>query len=140
VGKNYGAARKATVEEASSVDQFDFDDLRLPEEAMTGGTASAKLKKRQKQWIKLPFRWRDRLRESASGKIWIVATAILHQSWKAHGRPIALANEILEFDGVDRQSKRRALAELERLGLIVVERRPRKSPVIRPIIEDPSDQ
>ena len=41
-----------------------------------------------------------------------------------------LANGMLKIDGVSRASKWRALAELERRGLISIERRSRKSPLI----------
>ena len=39
-----------------------------------------------------------------------------------------LSNVGLEQEGLTRRSKWRALAELERLGLLLVERLPRKSP------------
>ena len=44
------------------------------------------------------------------------------------GQVIVLSNVGLEQEGLTRRSKWRALAELERLGLLLVERLPRKSP------------
>jgi len=55
---------------------------------------------------------------------------VLHLHWKHHGEPFKLANGMLDYDGVSRYSKWRALNELERRGLISVERRQRKSPII----------
>jgi hypothetical protein len=42
-----------------------------------------------------------------------------------------LANGMLAMDDVSRHSKNRALHELERRGLIKVDRRLRKSPIVR---------
>jgi hypothetical protein len=51
--------------------------------------------------------------------------------WKGNGAPIKLSNGMLEIDGISRQAKWRALTDLERLGLIQVERRPNRSPIVR---------
>jgi hypothetical protein len=45
---------------------------------------------------------------------------------------------MLEYDGISRQSKWRALRTLKRLGLIVVECRNNKSPVIYIQLDQPS--
>jgi hypothetical protein len=55
--------------------------------------------------------------------------------WKDNGAPIKLANGMLEMDGINRKAKSRALSDLERRGLItVVERRPKKSPIVELIL------
>jgi uncharacterized membrane protein len=46
-----------------------------------------------------------------------------------------LANGMLKYDGVSRDSKYDAINDLERRGLIRVERRARKSPIIHLIRE-----
>jgi len=55
---------------------------------------------------------------------------VLHLDWENKGQPFKLPNGLLKIDGVSPQSKRRALRELARLGLISVEWRPRKSPIV----------
>jgi hypothetical protein len=60
----------------------------------------------------------------------LVAWYVLHLHWKNQGTPFKLANSMLKYDGVGRHSKQRALNELEQRGLITLERRPRKSPII----------
>jgi hypothetical protein len=46
-----------------------------------------------------------------------------------HSKPVTMANAALERIGVDRFAKRRALLELEALGLITMEWRGKKSPI-----------
>ena len=59
-----------------------------------------------------------------------VAHYLLYLHWKGNGKPIKLANGMLGYDGITRPSKWRAIVDLELRGLIKVERRPRKSPII----------
>jgi hypothetical protein len=60
----------------------------------------------------------------------LVALYLLHRAFKEHRQTVKLANSSLASQGIYRQQKWRALIELETLGLISVERRPRKSPII----------
>jgi hypothetical protein len=83
------------------------------------------------QFIRVPHEWRRQLVSArSSGTTWTVATHLLHQRFKNHSDAIRLANGALASDGVSRHQKWVALSELERLGLISVERRPRKSPIV----------
>jgi hypothetical protein len=90
----------------------------------------AKLKRQEKHFVKLPMTWVRRLK-GASGQTWMVAAHVLYLNFKGMGEPIKLANGMLKIDGVPPQSKTRALRDLERRGLIAVERQPRKSPIVR---------
>jgi hypothetical protein len=89
-----------------------------------------RIRKRQGHFVMVPWCWVEKLK----GKPWYVyhvAFFLLYLRWRRgdHG-PIKLASGMLVLDGVSRNSKRRALKELEDLGLISVERRLRKSPII----------
>ena len=53
----------------------------------------------------------------------MVATVLCYQAWKAKGKPFALSNALLARYGVHRNTKYRALTELEAAGLIRLERR-----------------
>jgi hypothetical protein len=87
-----------------------------------------KSRKRRQQFVKVPMAWRERL-EGASGQTVLLAWDLLYRAWKQSG-PIKLGNMLLRHDGISRQSKWRGLNELERRGLITVERRPRRSPLV----------
>jgi hypothetical protein len=60
----------------------------------------------------------------------MVATVLHYQAWRAKGKPFTLSNKLLAKYGVHRQTKYRALAELETAGLIRVERRGSCAPVV----------
>ena len=89
-----------------------------------------KLQRRRRHFISVPMAWFERL-AGASGQTYRIALCLLYLDWRARGGPIQLANGLLQVDGVSRYSKWRALDELERRGLIVIERRPRRSPIIK---------
>jgi hypothetical protein len=60
---------------------------------------------------------------------------IIYLSWQKPGRPVTLANKKLMSWGVAREIKRRVLHDLEDAGLILVERRPKKSPKITVLLK-----
>jgi hypothetical protein len=111
-------------------DPYDLENLRLSPELEVRRVTPRKLQKRREQFVMVPFSWLDRLK-GASGRTYRLALLLLHLSWRTKGGPVKLANGMLKLDGVSRYSKWRALTELERRGLITVERRFRKSPQIR---------
>jgi len=117
-------------------DPWDLANLRADPETLRQvqvAASSTKIQKRRQHFIRVPWSWLERLR-GASGQTYRVALCLLYLHWKGQGAPIKLANGILRIDGVSRQSKWKALRDLERRGLIRVERQPRRSPVIRVLI------
>jgi hypothetical protein len=89
-----------------------------------------KLQRRRRHFIRVPMAWFERL-AGGSGQTYRIALSLLYLGWRTRGGPVQLANGLLQIDGVSRQSKWRGLSELERRGLIAIERRPRRSPIIR---------
>ena len=106
--------------------------LRLDPVTLTTPPVPTKIRKRREHFVKVPMRWYEKLANPAPAgrRTCLVALYVLHLHWKHHGEPFKLANGMLDYDGVSRYSKWRALNELERRGLISVERRQRKSPII----------
>jgi hypothetical protein len=112
-------------------DPFTMENLRLPpEQARTGTVTPRKISKRREQFVMVPWTWVEAL-SGASGHTWHLAIHVLHLRWEKKGAPIKLANGMLGIDHISRWSKYRALVDLERRGLLTVERQPRKSPTIR---------
>jgi hypothetical protein len=112
-----------------SVD-FDLVAFRLPPEMLNERRVTPKkIAKRRRHWVKFPLTWHEPLK-GASGQTYRVALHLLYLHWKGKGEPIKLANGMLKEDGVSRYSKRRALVYLERRGVISVERRLSKSPIV----------
>ena len=113
-------------------DPFDVESLRVD----PGSLVLARRSQRRKhQFIKVPMAWADRLGSARYAATLKVAHRLLHEHWRGGGRPVQLANVALARSGVSRHQKWRALRELERLGLVRIESRARKSPIVAVIVE-----
>jgi hypothetical protein len=111
-------------------DPFNLSNLRLPGPVTETRIETSKELKRREQFAMTPYRWIEKL-NGASGTTHQVALRLLLLSWKQGGGPVKLGNKSLEFDAINRYAKRRALANLERRGLVTVERQPRKAPLVQ---------
>lgn len=110
--------------------EFDLKAFEItPEMLKERRVTPKKIQKRRQHWVKFPMTWYEPLK-GASGQTCRVALYLLYLHWKDNGKPIKLANGMLREDGISRDSKCRALRDLERRSLISVERRPRKSPIV----------
>jgi hypothetical protein len=110
--------------------RIDPNDPRLMPAAQAA--TPAKIRKRTERFTILPMWWYEKLKDPiATGMTCLVAWHLLHLDWKNRGKPFKLPNGMLEYDGVSRQSKWRALADLERRGLIVIQHRHGKSPIVQ---------
>jgi hypothetical protein len=87
-------------------------------------------RQRPKVFVKVPLWWLEQVAKATRSPQVFVAVWLLHLSWKKGGLSFPLPNGRLALRGFDRQAKRRALANLERAGLITVERRNGKTPVV----------
>jgi hypothetical protein len=111
----------------------DWDKVGWPPELLARVQAApkpARIKRSTELFTKFPQSWEDRLSRARSPSTYRVALHLLRQYWQTDQLQFDLANGGLELKGVDRHAKQTALRELERAGLILVQRRPRKSPTI----------
>jgi hypothetical protein len=110
----------------------DLTRLRVDSATFKVPHVPTKIRKRREQFTMLPMRWYEKLANPVpTGRCTcLVAWYVLHLHWKNHGRPFKLANGMLEYDGISHDSKTRSLKELERRGLITVEWRPKRSPIV----------
>jgi hypothetical protein len=109
-------------------DPFNVDTLRITPTVWVGKTPR-KVEKRNANFTMVPNDWLDRL-VGTSGHTLQIAIRLMYQDWDKGGKPFALANGMLKYDGLDRFAKWRALSELERRGLIAIKRRKKRSPII----------
>jgi hypothetical protein len=100
----------------------------------------ARPKKWRRQFVRVPWEWAAHMRNVRSGSVYRLALLLLYESWRLGGRPITLSNVSALAEGLSRRSKWRAMSELERLGLIKIERRRRHAPrvVLRYLNREPS--
>jgi hypothetical protein len=93
-----------------------------------------KMRRRRQQFVKVPWTWVERLAKARHASTLQVAHCVLYLHWHGGSDQFPLANGMLPEHGIDRWRKWRGLRELEELGLIAVERRGRKSPLITIIV------
>jgi hypothetical protein len=118
-----------------------FDDIidgyrkLFPKPPLAEPTAPATLAAKPKrgrgreQFIIVPMTWKDCLTKAVHASTFKLALHLLYQHWKTDGAAIKLSNTTL--DGMSGKQKWRGLRELEKLGLVAVERRKRRSPLVR---------
>jgi hypothetical protein len=58
---------------------------------------------------------------------------VLHRCWQRQTPSIILSNSALRAYGISREVKRQALKDLAAAGLIAVEHRPNKNPIVTPL-------
>lgn len=121
-------------------DKFDLEQFRLPTSADAKTMApSTQCRSRPgaQRFVKVPLVWKVRLDEARHLGTYKIAVELLFRCWKSGGKSVVLTNVATKQIGVPARSKSRALRELEQLGLIRVERHPRKSPeVVLLLLED----
>jgi hypothetical protein len=122
----------------SNRDRLDLGDLILPPEVVRQrAVVPQRIKKRHRQFVLLPLAWVDILARNSRNKTFAVLCHLMHLKWKQGGGPIKVPNGFLETLGVKPDAKSYALNKLENLGIISVERRKNKSPIVT--INDKSD-
>jgi len=82
----------------------------------------------QRVFTSVPRKWELRLLHAKRISTYRLAIELLYLHWKNDGKPIVVSSKVARAVKISARSKWNALAELERLGLINVDRRRRKSP------------
>jgi hypothetical protein len=121
----------------------DVDRLRLPDasnrehERASARSLPAAPKATTRNRIKgeflkgpIPLAWLSKAARLRAKSALAVALAIWFESGRRRSPEVKLTTKILERFGVNRKAKYRALTALEREGLIVVTRMPRRNPVV----------
>ena len=117
-------------------DTFDAKSLSLKPEQLEPSrlaetdTAATKRERRRREFAQITREQVDRLTKATNIATSKVFHFLLLIDWRSPGTPILLANGGLEQVGITRQAKYRALSELERLGLVELRNRGRKSPEV----------
>jgi hypothetical protein len=118
-------------------DAFDLDGLRLaPEVAAQIGKKPSKKQDggqagRTEPFLQISHKailaGSEVLRGTKQFLVWLY---LFHRVWADKSRTVALANQTLSNWGVGRREKYKALRQLEAAGLISVEWRQRRSPLV----------
>jgi hypothetical protein len=104
---------------------------RIEIETIEAGVAAPKTRRRQpNSFAKVPLDWATaaaRATRTPQAMVWIM---LHHMAWQTGCTAFPLSNAVLAKYGVNREVKRRALKALEASGLIQVERRHGRAPVV----------
>ena len=118
-------------------DDIDIEKLRVDPELMQRVLEQQARKSKRKGWQRvctvLPREWELRLLEAKRISTYRLAHEILYLHWYGKGKPVTVSGKVARAVKISARSKWEALAELERLGLIVVDRKPRRSPRVTPL-------
>ena len=98
-----------------------------------GASCSRRRKSKRKEWRRnftvVPRAWELRLLECEAGlHLSSLALELLYIHWLDKGKPIAVTSKVAAAAKLSARSKSNALAELEQLGLIPIDRSARRSP------------
>jgi hypothetical protein len=115
-----------------------FDDLRALRQASKAGTAAEapfKGQRRQRSsetFARIPHDRGLALRHhNLTGAAWLLLILLDRLIFEGRGKnPVKLTNHCLRAAGIHRNTKTRALRELVRAGVISVEQRPGRAPLV----------
>jgi hypothetical protein len=86
----------------------------------------------------VPLEWAADVTEAMNNPGYMVFTLLAYLAWKTKSSTFVLSNDYLKIYGVDRDAKHRALARLEKAGVIRIERHGRHAPIVTLLIEPAS--
>lgn len=119
---------------------FNLEGLVATPQALgAAGTKAAGSKTTRRSVVtfdKFPRWWTLRMKDAGVGAFKI-ALLLLHRNWKSGGRPFVVSDAAAADRGVGHRRKVSAILELEGLGIIQVERRPKKSSLITVLLSQP---
>jgi hypothetical protein len=87
-------------------------------------------RKKAEPFVKVPVWWTAAAAKATRSPAMLVCVELLRAAWKAKSLTFPLPNGRLKRLGASREVKRRVLRDLELAGLIVVDRRRCKTPVV----------
>jgi hypothetical protein len=112
--------------------KIDIEKLRVDPALMQQVLEQQARKSKRKAWQRLctvvPREWELRLLGAKRISTYRLAIELLYLHWYGKGKPVAVTSRVARAANISASSKWNALEELERLGLIEVDRKPRKAP------------
>ena len=113
-------------------DGINIRNLRVDPAQMQQALEQQARKSKRKEWQRLytviPREWELRLLEAKRISTYRLAIELLYLHWCGKGKPVTVSSKVAKAANLSARSKGNALAELERLGLIKMERGLRRSP------------
>ena len=112
-------------------DDINIERLRV-DPALMRQVLEQQARKKRKGWRRIctlvPREWELRLLKAKRISTYRLAIELLYLHWYGKGKPVTVSSKVAQAANISARSKWEAIAELEGLGLIEVDRKPRKSP------------
>jgi hypothetical protein len=124
-------------------EEFNIDELQIevePHMVEVDQKVSKRRPPRKGEFVMVPIEWVYRLAGARCTATVTLALHLLHRAFKERNQTIKVANGMVALKGINRCQKRRALAELEAMGLVEVEHRERKSPNVTLLYPEPEGE
>ena len=86
--------------------------------------------KRVRSYVQIPLDLAGQAAAATGGKRMLVWVLILYRSWQQQTPTVVVTSTMLRKYGISREVKRRALEQLEAAGLLTVEWRAKKNPIV----------
>jgi hypothetical protein len=86
-------------------------------------------------FAQVPLKWAADVAKATNSPGYMVLVLLAYLAWKTKSPTFILSNDHLNRYGIKREVKHRALARLEKAGVILVQRRGRRAPLITLLIE-----
>jgi hypothetical protein len=113
-------------------DDISIEKLRVDPALMQQVLEQQARKSKRKGWQRIctlvPREWELRLLEAKRVSTYRLAIELLYLHWYGKGAPITVSGKVANAAKLSGRSKGNALDELAELGLIEVDRKPRKAP------------
>jgi hypothetical protein len=116
--------------ERTAEDESRFQRLKAEYYGKVGGPSNSKPKRSKEAFAKITASQFEKLMHIKSGVSARLFIALTYQAFKHWGKPFQMLPDNFVKNGFSLTTQWRALTELEKVGLISVERRPRQQPPI----------
>jgi hypothetical protein len=105
---------------------------RIAVETLNPTPAQAKHQKRL--FIQVPLDLVARAAKATDGQRLLVWELILHRCWRERSQTVTATNDMMRVHGISRDVKLRALRQLEEVGLVTVQWRVTKNPIVTVVL------
>ena len=115
-------------EDDFSLEKLRADPALIQQVLLEQQARKSKRKGWQRHCTIVPRAWELRLLQAKRISTYRLAIELLYLHWYGKGKSVTVSSNVAKAVKISARSKWEALAELDRLGLIEVHRKPRKSP------------
>jgi anti-sigma-K factor RskA len=98
------------------------------ESVWTGNPTKTKRRATVTGFVRVPMSWKEGLTTAKHAAALKLALELLFESWRTGEPTLVLSSAMAARAGVQRRSKLRGLKELERIGLVTVDRHGKRAP------------